>query len=36
MTRDDYDDNPFDEHGLLRDGKRARVPLLMRDSMTPL
>jgi hypothetical protein len=31
MARHD-DDDAFDERGLLRDGRRARVPLMMRDS----
>ena len=30
------EDNAFDENGLLRDGHKIRVPLTMRDAMTPL
>jgi hypothetical protein len=32
----DDDDDLFDEHGLLRDGKTYRVPMSARDSLTPL
>jgi hypothetical protein len=32
MARQDDDDDVFDERGLLKDGARARVPLMMRDS----
>lgn len=35
MTRHD-DDEPFDERGILKDGRSVRVPMMMRDSMTPL
>ena len=30
------EDDAFDENGLLRDGHKTRVPLTMRDAMTPL
>ena len=30
------EDDAFDENGLLRDGHKSRVPLAMRDAMTPL
>ena len=39
MTRryeDFREDDAFDENGLLRDGHKIRVPLTMRDAMTPL
>jgi len=39
MTRryeDFHEDDAFDENGLLRDGHKIRVPLTMRDAMTPL
>ena len=39
MTRhyeDFREDDAFDENGLLRDGHKSRVPLTMRDAMTPL
>jgi hypothetical protein len=32
--RHDDDDDVFDERGLLKDGARARVPLMMRDSLS--
>jgi len=32
----DADDDLFDERGLLRDGERIRVPMMMRDSLTDL
>ena len=33
MTRyDDDDDDAFDENGLLKDGRRMRVSMMMRDS----
>jgi hypothetical protein len=35
MTRYD-DDEPFDERGILKDGRSARVPMMMRDAMSPL
>lgn len=35
MTRHD-DDEPFDERGILKDGRSARVPMMMRDAMSPL
>ena len=33
-NHDDYEE-PFDERGLLRDGKSVRVSLMMRDGMSP-
>ena len=33
---DDDDGDAFDERGLLKDGRRVRVPLMMRDGMSPL
>ena len=30
------DDDDFDENGVLRDGHSVRVPMMMRDGMTPL
>jgi hypothetical protein len=39
MTRryeDFHEDDAFDDNGLLRDGHKIRVPLTMRDAMTPL
>lgn len=33
---EDFDDDPLDENGLLKDGCSIRVPLMMRDSLTPL
>jgi len=39
MTRryeDFREEDAFDENGLLRDGHKSRVPLTMRDAMTPL
>jgi hypothetical protein len=39
MTRHRYYDNyegAFDENGLLRDGRRVRVPMMMRDGMSPM
>jgi hypothetical protein len=35
---DDDDQDPFDQNGLLRDGRRLRVPMMLRDadSLTPL
>ena len=39
MTRryeDFHEDDAFDENGLLRDGHKIRVPLTMRDAMSPL
>lgn len=30
------EDDPFDDNGLLRDRHKIRVPLTMRDAMTPL
>lgn len=36
MATTDDDDDAFDERGLLRDGKRTYVSLMMKDSLTPL
>ena len=39
MTRhyeDFREDDAFDENGLLRDRHKTRVPLAMRDALTPL
>ena len=38
MASYDDDDDTFDENGLLRDGHRSRVPMMLRDadSLTPL
>ncbi len=39
MTRryqDFSEDDAFDENGLLRDCHKTRVPMTMRDAMTPL
>ena len=39
MTRryeDFLEDDALEENGLLRDGHKIRVPLTMRDAMTPL
>jgi hypothetical protein len=33
---DFHEDDAYDENGLLRDGHKIRVPLTMRDAMTPL
>jgi hypothetical protein len=30
------DDDAFDEHGIIKDGRSVRVPMMMRDSLTPL
>jgi hypothetical protein len=30
------DDDPFDRNGVLKDGKRVRFGMMMRDGMTPL
>ena len=35
MTRHD-DDDDFDERGILKDGHKIRVSLMMRDGMSPL
>ena len=36
MARHDDDDDAFDANGLLRDGHTTRVPLMMRDGMSPV
>lgn len=37
MTLQTYDDDsPIDEKGILKDGRRVRVPLMMRDSANPV
>jgi hypothetical protein len=33
MSYEDDDDDAFDERGVLRDGHRFRVPLMMQDAM---
>jgi hypothetical protein len=33
---EDEQDELFDEYGRLKDGKRFRVSMMMRDSLTPL
>jgi hypothetical protein len=34
--RDDTDDDAFDEHGILKDGRSYRVRMTARDSLTPV
>jgi DnaJ-class molecular chaperone len=36
QQHDDDDDGVFDKHGILRDGKSVRVPLFMRDGLSPV
>ena len=36
MNKHSRNDDAFDERGLLRDGHKNRVPLTMRDAMSPL
>ena len=31
---DAFDDDAFDENGVLRDGRRVRVPMMMRDGLS--
>jgi hypothetical protein len=35
-NHEDEQDGLFDENGTLKDGKRSRVSMMMRDSLTPL
>ena len=36
LQRHDDEDDAFDERGLLKDGRRMRVPMMARDSMSPV
>ena len=36
LYEDFREDDAFDENGLLRDRHKTRVPLAMRDALTPL